>query len=282
MLPPARQRDLDLLCAAVTLHGWKIVLLLPRSKRPTGTHWHMTSDPDTVCRHVVSGGNVGLVTGDRDTGSDLIVFDIDRPDLLREMETVLGPLGRPWVMTGSGRLHFYFQWEPNLPAKIIWKGETVGEIQRGGSRDAPLLQQVVLPPSIHPVSGEPYKWLHGSDVMTHELPEIPPRWIAHLSRRPDPRPTGEPSPTRSEPLNDSAAVHHRIEAAMQMPGAKRRARFIKFRCPRCRAEGRDRSEDNAGVNLVTGTFGCARAQDRSHWESIRAALDVARVLLERV
>jgi Bifunctional DNA primase/polymerase, N-terminal len=134
---PTRQRDLELLCAAMAQRRWKIVLLLSRSKRPTGPQWQITDEPDLVRRHVGCLGNVGLLTGDRETASGVVVFDIDRVDLLRHMEAELGPLGRPWTMTGSGKFHYFFTWQPDLPAKITRRGEVVGEVQRGGSRDAP-------------------------------------------------------------------------------------------------------------------------------------------------
>jgi Bifunctional DNA primase/polymerase, N-terminal len=64
------------------------------------------------------------------------------------------PAVPPWVLTGSGRLHYYVAWESDLPARIIWQGEILGEIQRG-----PGQQQVVLPPSVHPETGDPYRWI---------------------------------------------------------------------------------------------------------------------------
>jgi hypothetical protein len=50
-------------------------------------------------------------------------------------------------------VHSYINWEP-LPAKIVWCGEIVGEIQRG-----PGWQQVVLPGGVHPDTGLPYRWM---------------------------------------------------------------------------------------------------------------------------
>ena len=56
---------LDLTLAAVAQHGWQVLLLGSRSKRPIGKAWHITSDVHVIRRHVDRGGNIGLVCGPR-------------------------------------------------------------------------------------------------------------------------------------------------------------------------------------------------------------------------
>jgi hypothetical protein len=65
-------------------------------------------------------------------------------------------------------------------------------------------------------------------------------------------------------------------AALGQPGAvPRQTGTIKFQCPRCRAEGHDQHQDNAGL-FPDGRWGCAFAADtprgRAHWEAIGQAL----------
>jgi AAA domain len=48
---------------------------------------------------------------------------------------------------------------------------------------------------------------------------------------------------------------------------------VKFQCPGCRAEGHDAHQDNA-VCWPDGTFGCAVATDRVHWDAIAMVLGV--------
>jgi hypothetical protein len=96
----------------------------------------------------------------------------------------------PWVLTGSGRLHYYLRWTDHLPAKLKWNGEIIGEIQRGalarGGRN--LLQQVVMPPSVHPDTGARYRWIREAmdflcepiHPVTDPLPALEGWWLHFL------------------------------------------------------------------------------------------------------
>jgi hypothetical protein len=142
--------------------------------------WQITKDPDEVASWFRVGANVGLVCHER-TGVAVLDPDcIEWADMIDE----LGPPCLPWVITGSGKLHYYVQWTPDLPAKLIWQGAIIGEIQRG-----PGLQQVVLPGSIHPGTGRPYRWITESlgDLVEpiapvrDPLPHLPGLWLAYLT-----------------------------------------------------------------------------------------------------
>jgi len=64
----------------------------------------------------------------------------------------------------------------------------------------------------------------------------------------------------------------RRRIALAQPGAKDGVNGkVKFQCPGCRAEGHDAHQDNA-VYWPDGTFGCAVATDRAHWDAIAAVL----------
>ncbi len=175
--------DRDRTLAAIGRRGWEIVKLQGRTKKPIGLHWQTTTDPDEVGSWLRTGNNIGLVCRER-TGT--IVLDPD--DLLEwaDMIDALGQPALPWVLTGSGRLHYYLRWTADLPAKLTWKGKIVGEIQRG-----PGQQQVVLPPSIHPDTGLPYRWISEAllprmlcepiDPVADPLPRLPGEWVAYLT-----------------------------------------------------------------------------------------------------
>jgi hypothetical protein len=100
---------------------------------------------------------------------------MDADDLLgwADMIDTLGQVAPAWVETGRGRLHYYVRWEGDLPAKVMWKGDTLGELQRG-----PGQQMVVMPPSMHPDTGLRYRWL--VDPVTQPLTELPGDWRAYL------------------------------------------------------------------------------------------------------
>jgi hypothetical protein len=171
--------DAALTVEAVRARGWECVRLRPGGKKPDGARWQVTKDADTVASWFKAGANVGLVCHQR-TG--VAVLDPDDSVKWAHMVDELGQPGRPWVITGSGKLHYYVTWEP-LPAKIVWYGEIIGEIQRG-----PGWQQVVLPGSVHPDTGLPYRWIterlgilcEPIDPVHAPLPEIPGLWRAYF------------------------------------------------------------------------------------------------------
>lgn len=169
--------DAERTVAAVQAKGWQVVRL--KGKKPVGKHWEITADAEQVARWLKAGDNIGLVCGPR---SGVLVLDPDQPEWADMIDT-LGQPSPPWVITGRGRLHYYFVWEPDAPAKLEWAGQVIGEVQRG-----PQLQQVVLPPSIHPDTGVPYTWISDSltvlcdpiDPVRDALPKLPGLWRAYL------------------------------------------------------------------------------------------------------
>jgi hypothetical protein len=171
--------DAALTVEAVRAKGWECVRLLPRGKKPAGAHWQCTRDADEVARWFAAGDNVGLVCHER-TG--VAVLDPDGLLPWADLIDLLGPPCLPWAITGSGKLHYYLAWAPNLPAKLTWEGHIIGEIQRG-----PGQQQVVLPGSVHP-SGGTYRWIterldflcEPIDPVHDPLPHLADAWRKHL------------------------------------------------------------------------------------------------------
>jgi hypothetical protein len=175
----------DLTLAAREARQWEVVKLKVRDKTPwaakKGNSWTVTTEPAVVARWLTAGHNIGLVCHER-TG--VAVLDPDKP-AWADMVDALGQPGLPWTITGSGRLHYFIRWEPDLPAKLEWKGEIIGEIQRG-----PGQQQVVLPPSVHPDTGARYRWISERvlptllcepiDPVADLLPRLPALWLGYL------------------------------------------------------------------------------------------------------
>jgi hypothetical protein len=162
--------DAERTLEAIRIRGWRVVLLGQRAKKVHTKHWEITTDVDRVARHLLTGGNLGLMCNQM---NGVAVLDAD--DLLgwADMVDSLGQPAAAWVETGRGRLHYYVQWEPDLPAKLEWRGQVIGEIQRG-----PGQQQVVIPPSIHPDTGRRYRWI--VDSVTQPLCPLPGEWRAYL------------------------------------------------------------------------------------------------------
>jgi len=171
--------DAALSVAAVEVKDWECVQLAPRSKKPIGRHWMVTKDVSQVAAWFQAGFNVGLVCHER-TG--VAVLDPDELLEWADMVDILGQPCLPWVLTGSDRLHYYVQWEADLPPKLTWHATVIGEIQRG-----PGQQQVVLPGSVHP-NGHRYRWIterlgflcEPIDPVHDPLPALPWTWRAYL------------------------------------------------------------------------------------------------------
>ncbi len=99
------------------------------------------NDPK-VQEHLANGGNLGYLCG----SGKIYVFDLDKIELLKEFEEILGETLT--IETKNG-YHLYFEYSEELYKTIFEKnGVHLGELQGIG-------QQVLIPPSIHP-SGKPY------------------------------------------------------------------------------------------------------------------------------
>jgi hypothetical protein len=258
-------RDVDRVLAALDHRpGWGVVLLRGNAKVPVASDgtWAITRDADPIVRHLEAGGNIGVRGGPE---ADLVIFDIDHGPAYAELWDRLGPLADATVETAHGKLHTYTRWAPGVPATLVTPdGEVVGEPRRGA------MQYAVCPPST--IEGRPYRFLDGVDL-TRPLPEIPRAWLDYFARVA----LKLSAPPRDV---DSSALADRYEAALQQPGARRRAggRDVKFACPACRALGRDTAQDNARL-FSRGGWGCAvyprgTPGSLTHWRAIGIALGV--------
>lgn len=246
----------------IKIHGLRSILLAPRLKRPPTGKFPITEDPAEIRRHVSSGGNVGIL------GGQVAILDFDNMELANQMLWSICPL-EPTVMTGSGKLHCYVRLpQPLLTARIRWKGEPVGEIQKGEN------QYVVAPPSIHP-NGERYQWKRSDPL--EPIPLLPPEWYEYLNNEMTPevpewakKYVDQGMPEEEAWKGPDAATL--LARAGAMPRSKRRNYGIKFRCPACAEDGHDKSYDNAIV-FSDGRWACAYAPgDPEHKIAIGKAL----------
>jgi hypothetical protein len=262
---------MEVTLAAIEHHGWHVVLLAGRTKRPVpGQPWTTTTDLGRITKHVRAGSNIGLDCG---PSSGVAVLDFDDLEAAKEINRLLGALDVT-VVTGTGKVHCYVTYEPGLPGKIRWRGRPIGDVQRGGQTDrGPVRQHVVLPPSLHPDTGRAYHW--AVNPVTWTPPPLPPAWRAYLLNVPPEHATDCPDYMReligdlrgvapAEPWTGPTA-EELIKRALKQVGAVRRSNgSVKMQCPQCAVEGHDRHRDNATV-FADGRWGCAHAPgDREH------------------
>lgn len=276
LVPVALRRSLTHCARLVLLYGPNDPRAKSPGKQPIDDGWpSITVTEKQVIEHVIRGGNLGMKCGD-----GLVVLDFDDEKAEEQMLASLGPIVAT-VQTGSGKRHYYFAAPKGveLPAKILWEGSKVGEIQRTQG------QQVVCPPSVHPKSKAPYQWA----TEAGPLQELPDAWIKHLlaaSRKlavtndagalPDYIKLGDSRGHEADGGDWSGPDAEEILArASKQPGARRRAGGWKFQCPGCRREGHDKHRDNAVVRN-NGRWGCALNDE--HSRDIGEALGIRRSL----
>ena len=136
-------------------------------KQPVGSAetgpFYSSSDSE-LQSHIQNGGNVGKALK-----GDFVVFDVDHEEFASELSSKLPPT---FVVesggTGFGQ-HFYYhcpEWAENRQFKV--DGSDWGSLRTGN-------WQVVIPPSVHPESGDRYR-VHSdrliSSVGIHEIENL--------------------------------------------------------------------------------------------------------------
>lgn len=163
-------------------HGWHLVPITPGTKRPAGEGWNKRE----ASTPILPGYGIGLAHA----FSGTMALDVDEwerakaylaqatislDDLYNAPDAVVIDSGRP----GHGKL--LYRLDTPLPSKkITYRAidNTVHpflEFRCAVAQDTATVQDV-LPPSIHPLTGQPYRWA-GSGHWTR-LPAIPASLLA--------------------------------------------------------------------------------------------------------
>lgn len=159
--------------------GFGLVHLPPKSKAPQGTGWqhHPVTTPEGVAKAWLHGGNIGLHHG----ASQTAVLDIDHPEwavlalaaVNIDLNALLDAPG-PKIRGAKGLKPLYrlpggvelgrkaLAWRDPAAAKAV----TVLELRAGMVQD-------VLPPSVHPDTGNPYTWEPEAPRSRDDIPELP-------------------------------------------------------------------------------------------------------------
>lgn len=160
--------------------GWGVFPL--DGKRPySGTHGHRdaTTDKKQIRRwwKEYPEANVGVACSSEGAGPIVVDIDgLDGKEMLRTLENRFGRLPKT-LMATSGRKHrrhLYFTPDGEPIKRTIKIGGASLDILGDGG-------YVVAPPSLHPKTGEPYRWLN--DEEPAELPETIRRAISGERKR---------------------------------------------------------------------------------------------------
>lgn len=153
--------------------GWRVIPILPGSKRPALTRWTEQATTDaTAIKEWWDGHDdygVGIATGPT---SGFWVLDVDDFDSFRDLEQRYEMLPDTRTsITGSGGFHFLFRWPADGRDIRNDAGRRLGpglDVRGDGG-------QIVAPPSVHP-NGTVYQWDAGLGDDIAEAPE----WLLEL------------------------------------------------------------------------------------------------------
>jgi len=161
-------------------HGVPVFPLVHKSKTPATAHGFLdaTTDPKQIRAWWQAQPDRGI--GGR-MGETIEILDLDGPDSeawFAELEAQHGPVVTPVCLTRPGRRHVLFQ-ALGLPRQIgiLGKGAPKVDVLGVGG-------YAVLPPSIHPDTGKPYRWAPGLALGAVPLAPWPP-WLLEIIHRPN-------------------------------------------------------------------------------------------------
>ena len=172
--------------------GWRVVPIPKGQKHPRIPAWQKaaTTDPDLITEWWTKwpDDGIGIACG---AESGIVVIDIDVSGdkvgmrTLADLEAKYGELPETYsVRTGSGGLHYYFEFDRTRPLGNGKLGQDIDVKAEGG--------QVVAPPTIHPITGEEY-------LLILDVPLAPlPDWCYELLAKPERlAPAPAPAPVAS-------------------------------------------------------------------------------------
>jgi hypothetical protein len=162
----------------------------------------------TAMLGAVPGGLLAIRTG---AASGLLVVDIDPRNGGQLDPALMTPTAT--VATGGGGWHLYYR-HPGTPTAVALPGRDGVDIKSDGG-------YVAAPPSVHPGSGQPYRWVNQRPVA-----EMPRALLDALSPPPAPAPPSCPGPTALRSaggISDPAALlAAHLAAVASAPEGRRR------------------------------------------------------------
>lgn len=196
---------------AITLRraGFSVIWLAKRSKMPVHKNWtgRETMSVDDLRSSYINGYNAGVRLGEPSKIGEkyLHVLDLDirkaeyAPTVKKTVESMLQKRISDFqvVISGSGGAsrHLYFVADKPFRSKKLWHSDEKFTGPDGSEHWAAEIElfgtgkQVVLPPSIHPDTGEEYRWQDGY-FFEEDLLEIDSELLTEL--------TGEGAPVEYE------------------------------------------------------------------------------------
>lgn len=163
--------------------GWALVPIPPKTKGPISSGWNKRENTVTDPNQIPPGWGVGLAHA----YSGTMALDIDNiteaTEMLAEHDIDLAALANDpaavWIVSGNeghAKLLYAMPLGMALPSRKFGGKNSVAYELRCGTSNG-LTAQDVLPPSIHPITCQPYRW--GGLGSWERLPLIPDALLTH-------------------------------------------------------------------------------------------------------
>jgi hypothetical protein len=166
-------------------HGYPPVPVRPGSKAPSITDWsrwcHELPPEELLHDWSRRYPEAGLALGPA-AGITALDLDYDVDGLHARVRAVAGL--SPVAKRGQKGATLFYRYGGEKSRAFRKNGQTVAEVLAGG-------RLVILPPTLHPVTGRPYEWLTGVtllDVAARDLPPLDAAAVAALFEPPPPPP----------------------------------------------------------------------------------------------
>ena len=179
-------------------------------KRPALKSWtqYQQERADEKTIRAWSFGNVGIVCGE--VSGNLVVLDLDGAAGYAAFAATFPTLAQTYTVASGGGIgrHVYF-YADQLPPSVKAMNTPIGHLEVCGDG-----RQVVAPPSIHPISGQPYRVEKALDILrVPNLDELV-AWVEAFKPRQETR-DWQP-PKISAPMNE-APLNHRVVCVTSEP-----------------------------------------------------------------
>lgn len=201
----------------------------------------------------------------------LLVIDLDGPEAVARWTAMTSHAPRTWIThSGGGGRHVWFTVDPAcrpLPKAVLWRPDPDSPRVKGEPAIERLCDHslVMAPPSIHPTTGNPYRFLARCSPKDVGIPAPCPRWLLNapavvatrpvlsLPERSPIRPTARPgSFVRAADVLDAIGDKTALAESWGLRIASTRPNVSGW-CS-CHAIGREDRNPSASFNPTTGRY----------------------------
>jgi hypothetical protein len=254
-LPPiiqAAQQD-TILSAALAYADLGLSVIPLDGKRPALKSWtqYQRERADAQTIRSWTFGNIGIVCGD--VSGNLVVLDLDGAAGYAAFAVTFPALAQTYTVASGGGVgrHVYF-YADKLPPNVKAMNTPIGHLEVCADG-----RQVVAPPSIHPITEQPYRVEQLLDIMRVPNLDDLVAWVEAFKPRQETRAWQPPkisAPTGDAPLN--RRVIEEISRVLVGQGFKPHGEWLHGRCLYSERHKHGDRNPSFGFNIASGYGHC--------------------------